>query len=333
MMNFLINIVEQIDLAKEHVAKADANNARFGLMLIDNAVEITLHQVAKDKQRDLKSVSQRDKAYEHSAALEAALGQHFGSKLKFASTIGMLPEGVSESIGIFHAFRNEVYHIGIQHEAVLPGVAAFYFKVACDFLAGYAPRWIGYNPDMELPERAKKFFGNERFHINGIEKYQAACRELGDMLPFSPADIASVLANHMDDVVKMQDLAIHMIATAGPRKHSRDGAIVETLAWNVAFTEEGKKFALERGFNEGSMVDYIKWLGENYPLPLKKDPIPGWKARAAGIRAESNPHKALKKYRDFMKQTSDARAALEKSLGQVEQYVEEQIERMRMRRK
>ena len=94
MMNFLINIVEQIDLAKEHVAKGDANNARFGLMLIDNAVEITLHQVAKDKQRDLKSLSQRDKAYEHSAALEAALGQHFGSKLKFASTIGMLPEGV-----------------------------------------------------------------------------------------------------------------------------------------------------------------------------------------------------------------------------------------------
>jgi hypothetical protein len=31
MMNFLINIVEQIDLAKDHVAKGDANNGRFGL--------------------------------------------------------------------------------------------------------------------------------------------------------------------------------------------------------------------------------------------------------------------------------------------------------------
>ena len=60
MMNFLINIVEQIDLAKEHVAKGDANNARFGLMLIDNAVEITLNQVAKDKQRDpYRSVTKR----------------------------------------------------------------------------------------------------------------------------------------------------------------------------------------------------------------------------------------------------------------------------------
>jgi hypothetical protein len=305
MMNFLINIVEQMDLAREHVAKGDINNVRFGLMLIDNAVEITLHQIAKDKQREPKSFLQSDKANERSSALEAALGQHFGSKVKFADSIGMLPEGVSESIGIFHAFRNEVYHIGIQHEAVLPGVAAFYYKVACNFLAGYAPRWIGYNPDMELPERARKFFGNERFHIHGIEKYQAACRELGEALPFSPAEIARILADHVDDVIKLQDTAIHMIATAGPRKHSRDEAVVETFAWSVAFTEEGKKFALEREF-KGSMADYIEWLGKNYPLPLKKDPIPVWKARAAGIRAESNPHKALKKYRDFMKQTSDA---------------------------
>jgi hypothetical protein len=165
------------------------------------------------------------------------LRQHFGSKLKFASTIGMLPEEVGESIGIFHAFRNEVYHIGIQHEAVLPAVAAFYFKVACEFLAGYTPRWIGYNPDIELPERARKFFGNERFHINGIEKYQAACGELEDMLPFSPADLARILADHMDDLIKMQDTAIRMIATAGPRKHSRDEAVAETFAWSVAFTE------------------------------------------------------------------------------------------------
>jgi hypothetical protein len=71
---------------------------------------------------------------------------------------------------------------------------------------------------MELPERARKLFGNERFHINGIEKYQAACRELGDMLPFSPADVAGVLADHMDDVVKMQDIAVHMIATAEARR-------------------------------------------------------------------------------------------------------------------
>lgn len=48
MLRFLANNIEQVDLALEHVAKGDANNARFGLMLLDNVVEITLHQIAKD---------------------------------------------------------------------------------------------------------------------------------------------------------------------------------------------------------------------------------------------------------------------------------------------
>jgi len=60
MLNFLVNIVEQIDLAKEHVAKGGADNARFGLMLIDNAVEITLHQVAKDTHSERNSFLYRD---------------------------------------------------------------------------------------------------------------------------------------------------------------------------------------------------------------------------------------------------------------------------------
>jgi hypothetical protein len=65
MLGFLANNIEWIDLALEHVSKSDANNARFGLMLIDNVVEITLHQVAKDKRRESKSYLYRDRPYEH----------------------------------------------------------------------------------------------------------------------------------------------------------------------------------------------------------------------------------------------------------------------------
>jgi hypothetical protein len=64
MISFLANNVKQLDLALEHVSMGYANNARLGLMLLDNSVEITLHQIAKDKQRELKSYSYRDKTYE-----------------------------------------------------------------------------------------------------------------------------------------------------------------------------------------------------------------------------------------------------------------------------
>ncbi len=66
-------------------------------------------------------------------------------------------------------------------------------------------------------------------------------------------------------------------------------------------------------------------------MPFRKDPIAGWKIRASDVRSEGDPHKALKKYRNFMTQTQPARAALEEAHGQVEQYIEEQIDRMRGR--
>lgn len=41
MPKLLVNNTEQLDLAVERIAQGDANNARFGPMLVDNVVEIT----------------------------------------------------------------------------------------------------------------------------------------------------------------------------------------------------------------------------------------------------------------------------------------------------
>jgi len=52
MLLFLASNLEQLDLAPEHISQGDANNARFALMLSDNAAEITLHQLAKNKKNE-----------------------------------------------------------------------------------------------------------------------------------------------------------------------------------------------------------------------------------------------------------------------------------------
>lgn len=140
--------------------------------------------------------------------------------------------------------------------------------------------------------------------------------------------MAAALADHMDEVIEEQDVAIDMIATGGPHQFSRNQAIVETFAWRTAFTDEGKRFGQAKGFS-GSMFEFVTWLGDNYPFPFRIDPIAGWKARATRVRREKNPHSALKRYRDFMTQTADAREALDDAHRQVDQYIDEQIERMR----
>ena len=78
----LANTIEQLDLAADHLAPGDANNARFALMLCDNIVELTLHQYAKDKRIELKAFSWRNEAFEHGKALERALGRYFEEMVK-----------------------------------------------------------------------------------------------------------------------------------------------------------------------------------------------------------------------------------------------------------
>jgi hypothetical protein len=329
MLKFLANIVEQLDLASEHLAEGDANNARFGLMLTDNVVEIMLHQLAKDKQNELRMFSYRGEEYQHAAALQRALGQHFDSKVRFAKLLGKLSDESGESILIFHSFRNEVYHIGVQHEAVLPTVADFYFKVACDFLGNYVPPFLSWGSDQKLPERAQKFFSGHRTFPGTAEQFQKACLTLGAGAADIMSSVAEVLADHMEEVVEDQDTAIDLAATGGPNQRSRDEVIVDCQAWTLAFSEEGKKFTRENGWPGGSVFDHVKWIAQNYPLKFRRDPIPAWVERVEGLRREQNPHGALKKYRAFMDQTADIREKLDEAARAVDAYIDGEIKRMR----
>ena len=330
MLRFLGNIIDQLDLALEHIAKGNFNDARFGLMLTDNVVEITLHQIATDKLSDLKSFGYMRKEYAHEAALQQALGRRFARKVKFAKLEGKLSEEDAETISTLHAFRNEVYHIGIQHEPILPALSAQYFKLSCDFLGRYEPRYLGWSSDLKLPERASKYFEGKHFMPGSIEEFQSACRTLGEKVEFDPAEAIETLANHLDEVIENQDGYIDLIATGGPRQRSRDQVIIDGQAWSIAFSEDCKKFARDNGCPEMTVFQFVDWIKDNHPLKYRSDPIPSWQERSNSLRREANPNQALKKYRSFIDQTATIRENIEEGAAQVDAYIDGQIEQMRM---
>ncbi|CUH52691.1 hypothetical protein [Shimia marina] len=77
MLVFLAHAIEQLDLAAEHISKGDPNNARFGLMLTDNVLELVLHQMAKDEQRERTNFLNREKTYADEFGLESRTWQAF----------------------------------------------------------------------------------------------------------------------------------------------------------------------------------------------------------------------------------------------------------------
>ena len=329
MLDFLANNIEQLDLAREHILLGDANNARFGLILTDNAVEITLHRIALDAQLDAQKPWNRDEPIEHERELQAALGTYFAPKVRFAVARGMLDEDSANTVRIAHKFRNELYHVGLQHEAVLPVVSRFYFEVACTLLSRFSPTHISYGSGKELPRRAREYLGDGPYFWDAAETYGEACVSLGTKAALEPAEFSEGLADHLDEIVNMQDTAIEALATDGPTKMSRDEAVLDSMAWSIAFSKKAKETVANSGWRGRTVLEYVRWVGENCAMPLRRDPIARWRTRARSVRAEANRHKALRAYREFMDQTARARGILLDSLGQLERYIDEQIDRMR----
>src|SRR4051794_36616344 len=78
VFQILADHIDQLDLALDQLAMRDRNFDRFALMLVDNVVELALHQFAQDRAGENKTSSPKNDP----KAVAQALGQHFESKVR-----------------------------------------------------------------------------------------------------------------------------------------------------------------------------------------------------------------------------------------------------------
>jgi hypothetical protein len=327
MLLFLATILEQLDLSLEHISKGDVHNCRFSLMLTDNAVELILHKMAKDKSGYTNMFSHIRDKYPHKSALAKALGKSFEAKVKFAKLDGNLSDASARTFNVMHEYRNEIYHIGLQHEAILPALARFYLDTACTYMKGFKPNGLGWGSNQKMPERAKKYFKGQSYFPGSIEEFESACTGIATQSNHDISEFIAVLADDMDDVVSNQDTCIGIVAE-GPyanSKTTRDLAVVGCQTWPLAFSEEGQKFGRENGY-AGNRLHFPDWLAKNYPISFKTDPIPSWEQQAARLRKQTDAHVALDYYHSFMTTTTALRDAIYESAGAVEREIDHQID-------
>lgn len=324
MLEFLASVLDQMDRALEHISKRGVHEARFGLMLTDNAVELVLHQIAQDQKGELRYLRMTGEQFPHMGELEEALGRSFEAKLKFARIRGHVTDEIARTLGILHSFRNEVYHVGIQHEEILPDLAEFHFVTACDFIGAYRPRWWGGSRDMEIPDRARQYFPGGLF-MSDRDGFLKACQTMKGQCGYSKQRMIGALANRMESIVEESDDNLKIVADGvyAHQKQTRDEATRDCQAWVLANKDEGTRFARENGWQGGNFLQLVKWLGDNYRFRDAKDPIPSWTRQVTRLRSNGNPHTALANYQSFMQST----AALRELLAEDAQLAEEEIER------
>jgi hypothetical protein len=328
VIQFLADNIDQLDLALDQLAVRDRNFDRFGLMLIDNVVELTLHKHAQDKSMENEMWSPQNSPRHDPQSVASALGQHFDSKIKLAKTTGMVSPEVLDTIQYLHTFRNTAYHKGLRHEGILHSLALFYFTNACTVLANYTPMyWTSTSRD-RISHRALKYLGSPRI-LSGEKAFQAAWKRLHEVGVSMGDTLVPDLHADMEKTIETIDHQIQYLADESPRTNSRQQVIIDAQAWPFAFTDEAKEFAIKNNCPQLSVGAYVQWLGSNYPWPINTDPIPSWRKRLKSLKDEKSNHAALKKYCDFMRQTEELRSQIEESAAQLDAHIEEQIERAR----
>ncbi len=319
MAKFLVTIIDQLDFALDHVVLQDINYKRLSLVLVDNAVELVLHRYAEQKSGEDRYA--RDNPKNDPKMVTAALGRNFDAKVKLARVGGLLDEQVAQSISTLHDFRSQLYHRGILHEEILPALALFYFRVACDVLIRFEPRGYSWGSRHKVPHRAIKYVGKDPMK-SPMKDFPAAWKRLKEVSEAMPLRLVEGLHDHMEQVIDTTDELIDYVVGGSPEKTTRQEFVVDCQAWAIAFTDKGKEFAAKNGCTVGTVGGYVNWLSKNYPWTIRTDPIPSWKIRLSSLKDEKDHHKALRRYTEFMSQTEEFREAVERAAAALDQHVE-----------
>ncbi|HWX19538.1 MAG TPA: hypothetical protein VN578_06490 [Candidatus Binatia bacterium] len=328
MLRFLANVLEQMDLALDQLAVNDANYKRFALMLVDNVVELTLHQYAVEKSNSNRMWQMLPPKYPPKLVADA-LGQYFDDKVKLAAETGYVPTNIKETLNILHSFRNEVYHRGMTHEEILPAVSLFYFQNACWLLETFDPGCFSYGDRQKLPHRAQKYLGAKPSHTS-LDDFKAACKRLREISESHDCDLIGDLARKVESMIGEADHNIQFLADDAPNgDKTREGALVDTQLWKFAFTDEAKDFAKQKNCPAKDDFEYLKWLKDQHPWKYRKDPIPSWKKRLVELGKEKDRHRALLLYKHFADQTEYIRDLLTEAAGNLDDYIQTEIDRVR----
>lgn len=328
MNQFFADQIDQLDLAIDQLAVRDRNFDRFALMLVDNVVELVLHQHAKDKVMMGRAFAANKKPKPEWKTAVAATGQGFDAKVRYARETAMISAATADSILYLHSFRNSAYHQGSRHESILHSLAVFYFRVACTVLSSYKPVFYSMHSGDKISHRAVKYLGKPDL-CGQKDAFTRASGRLTEVAESLGENLIDDLQAEMLATIEQIDGWLDFISENDPSRPSRDEAVRHCQAWPFAWTDEGKAFAKANGCKSSNMDEYVEWLGHNYTWQVKTDPITSWNKRHRSLKKEKDTDAALKKYCDFMKQTEAFRESLDEGVLQLDGYIQEQIDRAR----
>ena len=328
-IQFLADLLDQLDLALDQLVLNDRNHDRFALILVDNAAELALRTRIKDI-ADMELVRNNIIiGNDDQKRLRRALGRAFDKKVKLAVSKSWLNQEQSDAIMGLHGFRNTSYHQGNRHETILHSLAISYFRLVCEFLGSYQPGSYVSSSSDRISYRAMKYLVQTEYAHN-VASLTGAFRRIRDISMTLGNCLIDDLTSDMSSAIEAANSSISFISGSDEDQEKRDWAVVFAQAFVFTQDEDAEEKAMSLGFSHLDGRRLFDWLVEDYKnWPVLKDPVPGWRNRLRSLRSERNANKAIKKYCDFLEQTNDIRLTLEEVESEIDSFIELQAEILR----
>jgi len=328
-VKFFSTIIEQLDMAIAEIAVDQPINSRLALILIDNATELLIHRSceqyaahgARNSTAPLSPKMRRE-----------ATGDHFDPKLALMRHVGAITEDERRFVAIAHAYRNELYHVGLRHEDVLRPIAQHYFQLACAFLPKMGPGSIGWGPDFRLSDRVSKYVpdgggpGSMAFHHR-----EPIAVALLDALPRSEVTLGASLKTDLMDRIGRIDKHFNYISRGLDGK-ATPAATLENLQFAYDHNSALRKKSGESiwiPWDAPFMQTHKARLMATWKRRYTTLPIVKWRQKANLIGKEENWLRAAAAHDDLNHQIDYLDNAIIEALTEFDGWVQQQIDRVR----
>lgn len=305
-MKNIAKMVAQLELAAQFLCEGDSIKDRLSLILVDNAVELIMHDSCRLDSWNSSYLASRDPA--RTRRLRAAQGEKFAPKVAYVHSIDKITDDERLFVMFAHRIRNEAYHIGALHEEVMHPIAWTYHALACDFY-----------PRLRMRVMTRRF-GDE---IPPVIRRHLEDAAAVDLLSESAA---RVICSSLSD-------------TRGELGSSLSAVLSGAMLARLTEMREALDY-LYKGTDIHSSLDHMLAFIQQFSSPppesiINMDKLARWEERARGIESRHEyqlPGRTLQRYVDLRTEIGPFEERVRESVSQYDAAVDAQIDEARMER-
>jgi hypothetical protein len=261
----LYRTVVQLEEAKRQIEQGDVAHLRFGMILLDHAVEVMMHRVIEDEFRhanmwarmlenfpdnnlDAKGQELRREMESHviPPRRQKEIHRVFGEKIKFLSEDhDKIPVPCARALKLLHDYRNETQHHDEVCEESIMAATLVYFDIAADFLVRLAPgttSWIGGNNYDWL-----KKYGIQEKHPRPDETRPRIAEVLRAGLPLDIDGIRIALATHLKDRIEVMENQLVFVEECLPAQLRAETPLKVVQFWHQNPMPPNASIPISRG--------------------------------------------------------------------------------------